>query len=266
MSNPKVALVTGASSGFGRLTALGLQQRGYRVFGTSRREQPATSTVEMLVLDVCSDASVQECVAHVLERAGQIDLLVNNAGILHVNLVEETPLEVAKALFETNFFGVARMTNAVLPSMRQRRQGRIINVGSLAGLVAVPAEAFYSAGKFALEGFSEALRIEVEPFGIKVSLIEPGFFRTELHANDSRTGSPISDYDQMRRTLQKAIKQKLENGGDPAEVAQLIVRVAEEHSPALRYRVGNDARWVPRLKQWLPESWFMRGVRRNFGL
>ena len=178
----KVALVTGASSGFGRLTAEHLLRDGYRVFGTSRRELPDTERgVEMLTLDVRSEESVRECVGRVLQTAGRIDLLVNNAGLLvTVGPDEEVSPEEAQLLFETNFFGVTRMTHAVLPSMRSRRSGRIVNVSSLAGLLAVPGQALYSATKFAVEGYSEALRQELMPYGITVSLVEPGFF---LHQN-----------------------------------------------------------------------------------
>jgi short-subunit dehydrogenase len=120
------------------------------------------------------------CVKTVLDSEGRIDVLVNNAGTTHLSLAEETDVDEARAVFETNFFGIVRMTNAVLPAMRARKSGRIINIGSVAGLVAIPGQAFYTASKFALEGYTEALCYEVEPFGVHVSLIEPGFYRTRL--------------------------------------------------------------------------------------
>lgn len=267
MTEKRVAIVTGASSGFGSLTAQRLRKEGYRVFGTSRREhQEAESDVEMLVLDVRSEESVQECVGRVLGAAGRVDLLVNNAGVLGVGPAEETPAEEIRSLFETNFFGVVRMTNAVLPSMRKRGRGRIINVGSLAGLVAVPGEAFYSASKFALEGYTEALRHEVGGFGISVSLVEPGFFSTNIHRPPARPAESISDYDDLREALRRSLAESLGEGDDPEKVARAIVKIAREKSPRLRYRVGSDARWVPRLKQVISERFFEAGTRRRFGL
>jgi NAD(P)-dependent dehydrogenase (short-subunit alcohol dehydrogenase family) len=154
-------LITGASSGIGQATARLFAEEGFRVFGTSRRKRPDENGVEMVELDVRSDDSVEHCVAEVLARAGRIDVLVNNAGVAPVSIAEETTMEDARAVFETNFFGAVRMTNAVLPDMRDRRQGRIINVGSLAAWVGEPGEAFYAASKAALARYSEALRYEV---------------------------------------------------------------------------------------------------------
>ncbi len=267
MSENKVALVTGASSGFGKLTAELLASKGYRVFGTSRKEQPDPHPgIKMLVLDVRSDISVHECVDELRATAKRIDLLVNNAGEAHVSLVEETSLSEAQGIFDTNFFGVVRVTNAVLPIMREQRAGRIITVGSLAGLVGVPAQAFYSASKFALEGFSESLAMEVRGFNIKVSLIEPGFFKTNI-GQSARSGSQsIPDYNTIRETLQTSIQRAIARGDNPQKVAELIVKVAETAKPKLRYRAGSSAVWVSRLKAILPEEWFGRGMRKTFGL
>jgi NAD(P)-dependent dehydrogenase (short-subunit alcohol dehydrogenase family) len=221
---------------------------------------------ETLELDVRSDASVCRCVERVVESAGRVDLLVNNAGIAHSNLMEETRFDLAKSVFEANFFGAVRLTRAVLPTMRRQRSGRIINIGSLAGLTAAPGQAFYSASKFALEGFTEALRFEVESFNIKVCLIEPGFFRTAIlqHADPSR--KTIADYDGLRGRLLSAIESGIRHGGDPEEVARLIVRVAGQRNPKLRHRVGLDAKWVPVLQRVLPDRLFAVGVRRTFRL
>jgi NAD(P)-dependent dehydrogenase (short-subunit alcohol dehydrogenase family) len=263
----RVALVTGASSGFGRLTAALLARADYRVFGTSRKEHSAAPPgVEMLVLDVQSDASVHACIQQLLALAGHIDLLVNNAGHAHASLIEETGLGTARDVFETNFWGVIRVTNAVLPSMRQRRGGHIVNVGSLAGLVGIPGQGFYSASKFALEGYSEALSLEVERFNIKVSLIEPGFFKTSLHEEMSRGDQVIADYRTLRDAVESSLERAISQGNDPEKVAELIVKVAESKSPRLRYRVGNDSLWVPRLKTMLPEKMFQWGLRRRFNL
>lgn len=252
----EVAIITGASSGFGRATAKLLFKKGYRVFGTSRKENSnLDEEFEMLLLDVRSDKSVQACVEQVLNAAGRIDLLINNAGYALSSFVEETTLDEVRSVFETNFLGVVRMTKAVLPIMRKQHHGRIINIGSLAGLVGVPSQ-----------GFFEALKYEVEKFNIKVSLIEPGFFRTNLNKVMARRTDEIADYDSFRNSVESSFENAIQNGGDPERVAELIVRVAKEKSPRLRYRIGSDALWVPRLKSILPERAFALGFRRNFNL
>jgi len=182
MSTPKVVLITGASSGNGQATAQLLAERGHRVFGTSRNPVSAKrpSDYKLLTLDVCSEDSVKACVESVLKQADGIDVLVNNAGYELGGALEEISLDEAQAQFETNFFGVVRMVRAILPTMRQQKHGQIINISSLAGIVAVPFLGMYSASKFALEGYAEALRHEAKPFNIQVSLIEAGFLNTPL--------------------------------------------------------------------------------------
>lgn len=265
-----VALVTGASSGFGRHIAESLSRAGFRTFGTSRSGRPGSEGVEMVALDVQDDDSVAACVEAVRAKAGAIHILVNNAGVLDVGPAEECSVSEVRALFETNFFGVIRMTNAVLPEMRARRSGRIINIGSLAGLLPPPGEAAYAASKFALEGYSEALSIEVAPFGVKVSLIEPGFHKTGMGHGDGQGGAEpsgsIRDYDKFREAVQTSIARSLEGGGDPREVAEVVCRVVEAERPRLRYRVGSDAKWLPRLRKLLPESLYLWGLRREFGI
>jgi len=267
MSSPKIALVTGASSGFGRLTASSLADRGYRVFGTSRRAHSAPSDeIGMLRLDVRSDDSVRSCVEQLMGQVDRIDVLVNNAGQIHASVVEETSLEQAKDILETNFWGAVRVTNAVLPIMRLQRHGHIINVSSLAGLIGIPGQAFYSASKFALEGYTEALSMEVEPFDILVSLIEPGFFKTHLHREMQRGALRSDDYATVREALETTLAVAIEQGDDPHKVAEIIVRVAGMKSPRLRYRVGNDSVWIPRLRAFLSHNLFRRGMRRRFNI
>src|SRR5215831_16746314 len=185
MSNQRVILITGASSGVGQSTARLLSQKGYRVFGTTRNPASAEAipTVEMLALDVRSDDSVAACVKAVANRVGRIDVLVNNAAYELAGAIEEISLDEAKAQFETNFFGVLRMVKAVLPSLRQQKQGQIINVSSLSGVSSIPFMGLYSASKFALEGYTEALRLEVAPLNIRVSLTEAGFLKTPMMHN-----------------------------------------------------------------------------------
>jgi NAD(P)-dependent dehydrogenase (short-subunit alcohol dehydrogenase family) len=267
MLSPKIALVTGASSGFGQLTASSLADKGYRVFGTSRRAHSTPSNeISMLRLDVRSDDSVRSCVEQVMAQVDRIDVLVNNAGQIHASVVEETSLEQAKDVLETNFWGAVRVTDAVLPIMRRQRQGHIINISSLAGLVGIPGQGFYSASKFALEGYTEALSMEVEHFNIVVSLVEPGFFKTHLHHEMQRGAMRSDDYATLREALETTLAVAIEQGDDPQKVAEMIVRIAETKSPRLRYRVGNDSVWVPRLRALVSHKLFRRGMRRRFNI
>jgi NAD(P)-dependent dehydrogenase (short-subunit alcohol dehydrogenase family) len=190
-ARPPVVLVTGASSGIGKACAERLFARGCRVYGTSRQAPRALAQVRtsdlapmlrMIPLDVTSDASVDAAVGVVVACEGRIDAVVNNAGFGVAGAAELTTIEEAREQFETNFFGTVRVCRAVLPVMRQQGSGRILNVSSIAGRIGIPFQAFYSASKFAIEGFSEALRMEVAPFGVKVVLIEPGDFRTGFTA------------------------------------------------------------------------------------
>lgn len=265
-SDHPVVLITGASSGIGKATARLFAEEGFRVFGTSRRERSDEQGLTMLTLDVRDDESVHRCVDEVLERAGQIDVLVNNAGILHVGFAEETTLDDARAVFETNFFGVVRVTDAVLPTMRRRRQGRIINVGSLAGWVAPPGESFYAASKHALAGYSEALRQEVAPLGLSVSLVEPGFFQTSIYQAATEAEHRISDYDTTRRAALSRLDASARRAPDPHVVGRRILKVARAGNPRLRYGAGRDGRWVPLLKTLLPQRLFEGALRWHFGL
>lgn len=263
-------LVTGASSGIGEATARLFAANGYRVFGTSRRTAPETSAgsgrhaIEMLTLDVRSAESVARCVAQVADRAGSVDVLVNNAGVMHQGFAEETGVDEAEAVFATNLFGVVRVTNAVLPGMRERGRGRIINVGSLAAWVGEPGEAFYAASKAALARYTEALRHEVSPLGLSVSLVEPGAFATNVLEAASRPGSGIADYDGAREAAHRTLRESMGRGGDPRVVASLIVRIARLPKPRYRYGAGDDGRWLPLFKMLVPQALFDRLLRRAF--
>lgn len=264
MDQRPVALVTGASTGFGRLTAERLAARGYRVFGTNRTGTGSSAALEMLVLDVDLDESVERCVQDLLGRAGRIDVLVNNAGRAMLGACEETSSSEARALFETNVFGVMRMVSAVLPTMKQQGHGSIVNVGSLSGLISVPFHGVYAASKHALAGYSDALRHEVRPFGVRVSLVEPAAHRTGITmARPARTQAA---YDADREQVGSLIQTQIETGRDPARVADTIVVAATSGTPKVRYRVGFKAllaSWALRL---LPLSWVEIAVRYEFGL
>ena len=262
--HPKCILITGTSSGIGLATARLLAARGHTVLGTSRHpERVQVEGFELLPLDVCSDESVNACVQAVMQRVDCLDVLINNAGQGMVGFLEETTIEDAKAIFETNFFGVVRMTNAVLPHMRARRSGHIINIGSLAGLVAVPTEGMYSATKFALEGYSEALWREVRRFNIRVSLVEPGDYDTPIYLQPA--SQIIDDYRQMHPHVIETRAALLRAGPQPLEVARVVARIVEGESSRLRYPVGRE-KWDVMWKRFLPEGIFEWFARRTFKL
>jgi short-subunit dehydrogenase len=260
-------LVTGASSGIGQSTARLLAERGFTVFGTTRKPHATKEQgFTMLALDVRSDDSVLACVQQVLAKAGRLDVLVNNAGYSLTGAAEETSVEEAKAQLETNFFGIVRMVSAVLPGMRARGAGKIINISSLAGNTAIPYSAFYSASKFALEGYSESLWYEIRPFGISVSLVEPGFVNTPIGEASPVAARPLPAYDVIRKRMLAAFGHALESGIPPEQVARRVLQIIEHPNPALRYRVGAQARWLPRLRNVVPWNVYAAGVRKTFAV
>jgi NAD(P)-dependent dehydrogenase (short-subunit alcohol dehydrogenase family) len=268
MSNKKVILITGASSGVGQSTARLLSQKGYRVFGTSRNAATAEAipTVEMLPLDVRSDDSVLGCVKAVANEVGRIDVLVNNAAYELAGALEETSMEEAKAQFETNFFGVLRMVKAVLPLMRQQRQGQIINVSSLSGVSSVPFMGIYSASKFAVEGYTVALRLELQPFNIHVSLTETGFLKTPMMNKRQLSAAQLKEYEPWRQRAFDAIRDHEEKAPGPELVSQAILRIIAAKTPRLRYVIGSQAKLATRFQRFLPAGTYEQGKRRVFGL
>ena len=268
MSDQKVVLITGASSGVGQSTARLLSQKGYRVFGTSRN--PATTetvpAVEMLALDVRADDSVVACVKAVISQAGQLDVLVNNAGYELAGALEELSLDEAKAQFETNFFGVVRMIKAVVPKMRRQNSGQIVNISSLSGLTPIPFMGIYSASKFALEGYTEALRMEVKPFHIHVSQIEAGFLKTPMMDSRQVAAARITEYDPWRQRAFKAIREYEAKGPGPDLVAETVLKVIASHAPRLRYVIGQQAKSASLFRQLMPSALFEQAVRNVFRL
>jgi NAD(P)-dependent dehydrogenase (short-subunit alcohol dehydrogenase family) len=267
---PTVVLVTGASSGIGKACADLLHADGCRVYGASRSAPEAPAPYPTLRMDVGDEGSVREGVEQVLEREGRIDAVVNCAGFGIAGAVEDTSIEEAKGQFETNFFGVLRVCRAVLPSMRARRRGTIVNVSSIAGLVSLPFQAFYSASKFALEGMSEALRMEVRPFGIHVVLVEPGDTRTRFTANRRRTEGAQCETSPYRGAFAEAIRvaeHEEQQGVDPAPVARVVARVVRASAPDLRYTVGPTMqRLAPLIRGVLPFSVYETLMRKHYGL
>jgi NAD(P)-dependent dehydrogenase (short-subunit alcohol dehydrogenase family) len=268
MSDQKVVLITGASSGVGQSTARLLSQKGYKVFGTSRNPSSAEPipAVEMLALDVRSDASVSACVTAIVNQVGRVDVLVNNAAYELAGALEEISLEEAKAQFETNFFGVVRMVTAVLPSMRRQRRGQIINVSSLSGATSIPFMGVYSASKFAVEGYTEALRMEVRPFNIQVSLTEAGFLKTPMMDKRQTSAARVNEYDPWRRRAFAAIRDREEKGPGPQLVAETILKIISSKTPRLHYLIGFQARFVSWLQWFLSEGAYERAKMGNFGL
>jgi NAD(P)-dependent dehydrogenase (short-subunit alcohol dehydrogenase family) len=263
MTSSRVALVTGASSGFGQATAALLAKQGFQVFGTSRAPTPdSAGTYDMLLLDVGSETSVQACVQTILQRTGRIDLLVNNAGYAQGGALEENSLEDARAQFDTNVFGLLRMLKAVLPAIRQQGGGQIITVSSVLGIVAMPYLGLYTSSKFALEGMIEALQYEVRPFQIRVSLVEPTFFRTKFVAQPPAT--PLAVYESARQSMLRFFGDETAQGPDPEQVARRIVQLATSARPPLRSYVGPRASLLVAVRRWLPPPAFERVRRQVF--
>lgn len=264
--NPKVILITGASRGIGLASATLLSQRGHRVFGTSRTpDQYDVTGFDLLPLDVRDSESVNRCVHEVVERAGRIDVLINNAGFTLSGAVEEATVEDAQRLFDTNFFGVIRMTNAILPHMRQARSGRIINIGSLAGLVGVPYLGIYAASKFALEGYTISLRYELRSFGIYASLIDPGDFSTGIVTDIP--ANPVKDYDGIRERTNAIHDSNVRYGPKPDPVARAVLKAVEARMPGVRYTVTyGEQYWVPWMRRLLPEWLIERIIRSTYKL
>lgn len=249
-------LITGASSGIGKTCSEHLAGLGMTVYGASRSLSGGNGgPFRTLRMDVTDDASVRGGVKQIQDQCGRIDVVVNCAGYGIAGAVEETDPDEAMAQFNTNFFGVHRVCRAVLPIMRQQKGGVIINVSSLAGLLAVPFQAFYSASKFAMEGMTEALRMEVRPFGIRVALIEPGDFKSEFPANRVNTTDSIKSevYRELLERCVGVMREEEKNGKMPLPVARLVERIINDPSPRLRYTVGPfGERLGPKLKSILP--------------
>jgi NAD(P)-dependent dehydrogenase (short-subunit alcohol dehydrogenase family) len=263
----KTAIVTGASTGIGRASAEALARAGFTVFGTSRRKvNDGPSQVSMLPCDVTDDGSVKSLVSTVLSRTGRIDVLVNNAGIGLLGGAEESSISQVQALFDVNLFGVMRVTNAVLPSMRQRSQGRIINISSVLGLIPAPYSAHYSATKHALEGYSESLDHETRAFNIRVSLIEPAYTRSVFEQSALEPDSPVKEYEQARADARALLRHAMTTADSPEVVAKAVLLAATAARPGRRYPTGKVARQVSVLRRFVPSEMFDRSLRKQMRL
>ena len=277
-ANPeRVALVTGSSSGIGFETSILLARNGFhtyaairsieksqRLFDISKNDGLPLETIE---LDVTSDKSVNDAFNKVLLESKRIDVVVNNAGYALVGALEESSIDEIRAQFETNLFGAIRVTHAVLPTMRAQRSGKIVNLSSMGGRIAIPLDSAYHGTKFAIEGLSESLQYEVEQFGIKIILIEPGaiksnfFNNLKMASNAQRPGSP---YAQMMQKLNAGFSSVLEKAPPPSEVAKVILKAVTSEDPELRYTVGDDAAALIQAKRTMSDAEFGNLMKKQF--
>ena len=260
----RVALVTGASAGIGEAAASALVGSGFTVYGTSRRAAPGEKRGEVvfLPLDVTDDDSVASAVREVLDRSGRIDVLVNNAGVGVSGAAEESSIEQARALFETNLFGSIRTTRAVLPHMREQGSGRIINVSSVLGFMPAPFMALYAATKHAIEGYSESLDHELREFGVRVALVEPAYTNTAFEANSVRADQPLPAYAERRRVFEAFMADAVKQGDDPAVVAKAIVAAATDKNPKVRYAGSSRTASVSTMRRLVPVRMFDQQLRK----
>ncbi len=264
----KTAIVTGASSGIGQGTAERLTDAGYRVFGTSRRGATAgRQSFEMLPLDVTSDESVDAAVKDVIRSSGRIDVLVNNAGVsLAPAGAEESSIDQARSIFDTNFFGIVRMTRAVVPHMRRQGGGRILNIGSVLGFLPAPYMALYAATKHAVEGYSGSLDHELRTRGIRVSVIEPAWTKTALDANALEPDSKLEEYREVCAAVSRQVSAIMATSDEPGVVADVVLRAALAERPKLRYTAGSFANRLRLLRRFAPAGRMDAGIRKNLRL
>ena len=273
----KVAIVTGSSSGIGFETSVLLARNGFHTYSTVRnldKSQPLINvakkdglSLQVIELDVSSDKSVKDAINRVLSENKRIDVVVNNAGYALVGSFEDLSMDEIKSQFETNFFGVIRVIQAVLPTMRDHRNGRIVNVSSMGGRIAIPLDSAYHGTKFALEGLSESLQYEVEQFGIKIIIIEPGAIKSNFFNNlkmASKAQRPDSPYTQMMQKLNAGFSFILENAPHPVEVAKVILEAVTSEDPELRYTVGDDAAMMLQAKRTMSDTEFRNLMKKQF--
>lgn len=267
MSQNSVVVVTGVSSGIGRITAEKFAKQGCRVFGTVRnisKIQPFAG-VELVEMDVRDEDSVKRGIQSIVDKAKHIDVLVNSAGVTLLGAMEETSIDEARKLFDTNLFGLLNTIKAVLPHMRNQRSGRIINVSSVLGFLPAPYMALYSASKHAVEGLSESLDHEVRQFGIRIALVEPSFTKTNLDLNAPQTVTKIKDYNKELGIVSQAIRNNIEKAPEPEEVAATIFNAALG-AWKMRHTPKGEASILAKLRRFMPFAPVDKGLRKTFGL
>ena len=262
-----VVVITGVSSGIGRAAAEKFAKLGCRVFGTVRSidKTPPLPGVELVEMDVREDASVERAIKHIIDQAGRISVLVNNAGMSMLGAVEETSVSEAASLFDINVFGVLRTTHAVLPHMRAQRRGRIVNISSVLGFLPAPYMGLYSASKHAVEGLSETLDHEVRQFGIRVTLVEPAYTRTNLDANSPQASSTLADYDRERAIAARAVAHSIDGAPGPDGVADTIVEAALG-TWRMRRTPAGQASLLSKLRRFMPAGPVDASLRKALGL
>jgi NAD(P)-dependent dehydrogenase (short-subunit alcohol dehydrogenase family) len=265
--NSPVVVITGVSSGIGRATAEKFSSLGYQVFGTVRKvaSTPPIPGVVLVPMDVRDGVSVDAAIQSVMDSTGRIDILINNAGVSVVGAIEETSIEEAVALMDTNVLGIMRCVKATLPHMRAKRAGRIVNVSSVLGFLPAPYMGVYAASKHAVEGLSESLDHEVRQFGIRVSLVEPAFTKTSLGANSPLISAAITDYAKERGAVGKAINKSFETGPGPEGVVHAIVEAATQ-SWKMRRTPKGVASLLSKLRRFMPFGPVDASLRKSFGL
>ena len=268
----KVVLITGASSGIGKACAEHLSQIGYKVYGTTRfinNLGQGNGKYRMIQMDINSDHSVKNGINQVFEKEGRLDVVLNNAGFILAGSIEDTTIEEAKTQLEANLFGAFRVCREALPKMREQMSGYIINISSIGGLMGLPFHGLYSASKFALEGLTEALRMEIKQHGIRVVLIEPGDFKTQLTTNRIRVKGSLEN-PAYKVNFEKAVtRMEIDetHGADPIKVAHLAARILRTPAPRLRYSIGPVTERVAIvLKKILPFSLFEKALMKYYGL
>ena len=279
MQGEKVALVTGSSSGIGFETSLMLARAGFNTYASMRNLEKSKNITEIakkeklplqvVQLDVNNDGSVKDAIVKIIKADQRIDVLINNAGYGLFGSVEDTSIEEIKAQFETNFFGVVRVTQQVLPLMRRQNSGTIVNVSSVGGRIGLPALSAYHSTKFALEGLSESIAFELEPFGIRVVIIEPGVIRTNILNSSSsakKALDPKSPYFSLSQKLSDNFKSMMESEStsSPEEVAKVILQAVTSENPQLRYSVGDDAANLIHARENMPDKEFRKMIMKNF--
>jgi NAD(P)-dependent dehydrogenase (short-subunit alcohol dehydrogenase family) len=266
----KIILITGVSSGFGKETSRLLAEAGHTVYGTVRRDYEADRSVHLLNMDLTDIDSINRAVETIICEEGRIDVLINNAGMHSAGPVETTPDDLVKLQIDTNLMGMVFLTRAVLPHMRNQGGGTIINLSSIGGLMGLPFHAFYSACKFAIEGLSEALRMEVRQFNIKIILINPGDFNTNNTMARRNFLAPTSMKDPYNKQYMNALSVMEKNelaGSKPSKLAARIVRIVEKKNPKQRYLIGAiHEKLAARLKCFLPGKFFRWILEKNYKL
>jgi short-subunit dehydrogenase len=268
--NKKVALITGASSGIGEAAAVLFHNNGFRVYGAARRVEKMKGIEEkgisVIALDITNDDSIEKCVNAILEKEGRIDVLVNNAGYGSYGAVEDVPMEEARRQFDVNIFGLARLTQLVLPKMREHKYGKIINISSMGGKIYTPFGAWYHATKHALEGWSDCLRIEVKPFGIDVVVVEPGGIKTpwgHIAAENLKLTSGSGAYaEQANKSAEGTAKMYSSNQlTKPEVIGKVIFRAATARRPKTRYAKGYMAKPTMFIRKWVGDRMFDRMLK-----